>query len=334
MSINKTQLVNELGNYFRVNNKLVKSFVYQKRVTSQFFKPIYKVKGEFPALSSVTGRVIQAFQSVWNEVGETQFTANKLTNSHLKVNYPIIPDDIEASWLAELDANNQRLSERPITQYILEKELMPAIARDQEYLFGRGDTSNSDVFLSSMNGLVKIFYQGQRDADNPMYNILLPTPTPSNEVANVEAFEEAIPYPFYDNYDMPIFMSSRKLMAYKRDYRNEFGSNFIIAEGFEKVQLEKSYLTGRQLIGLPSLNGTDIMFMSPAENMLRLQDIIVDPIINDIQILDYKVKIFMDWWDGLGFWSNQMVFVASYPAASDITASGLKSDNDTYYPNA
>ena len=46
------------------------------------------------------------------------------------------------------------------------------------------------------------------------------------------------------------------------------------------------------------------------ENFLRLIDIADANVLNDVQVLDYTMKIFGEFWEGVGFWSNQLVVVA------------------------
>jgi hypothetical protein len=77
------------------------------------------------------------------------------------------------------------------------------------------------------------------------------------------------------------------------------------------------------------MEGSNIIFTTPNENFLLLTDDLDGngPKVTDIQIQDYDVKIFMEWWMGLGFWTNQMVLVSVYSGSG----SGLSSEHSTYY---
>jgi hypothetical protein len=92
----------------------------------------------------------------------------------------------------------------------------------------------------------------------------------------------------------------------------------------------RTILGDRELIGLPGLNGSDVIFATPDENFLRLIDINDEPVITDVQSQDYDVKIFMEWWEGVQFHTNQMVVVG----VVDGTVSGLGAPDldEKYYP--
>ena len=59
-------------------------------------------------------------------------------------------------------------------------------------------------------------------------------------------------------------------------------------------------------------------------------DVFDKPQITDIQVLDYKLKIFADWWLGYDFAINEIVFVAVF----DGSERGLENAvlNELYYP--
>jgi hypothetical protein len=87
----------------------------------------------------------------------------------------------------------------------------------------------------------------------------------------------------------------------------------------------KTRLGKRTIVGLDNLND-DTIFSTPDGNMLKLTDIFDFPQVTDIQKADYKLKIFMEFWLGYGFWVNQWVFVSTTSAGS-----GLGAQNSTYY---
>jgi hypothetical protein len=319
-----TAIRTELGNYFRVNSKEVRAMVYQEPQLAQYTRPITKVKGKFPAIHSVTGHVVQGFQAVWNEMGETKFRVNPLVNYHQKVNFPITPSEIESSWLAELDQLDLKLEQRPISQYIVEKELKPRVIADVEDLSVNGvyDANDLGTYGKAMNGLKKILSDGIADGTNPMYKIPLAPITASNIVAQVEIFEDLIPITV-NNFMTKIYMSTKNKRRYMKNYRDTFGRNMDYTKG----QAVMTYTGDREIIGIDALNGSDIMFATPDSNFLQLKDLVEPPTVTDIQILDYKVKVFMEFWLGYGFWMNQLVIVS----VSAGSGSGLTTDNETYF---
>ncbi len=324
LGIDITQIATELGAYFRVNNKEVVQMVYQEAQVAKYMRVITKVKGRFPASHSVSTNVIQGFTTTWAPLGITKFKVNELTAYHQKVNFEIVPADILNTWLAELYTEGQTPEQQPISQYIAQKELYPKVVSDIEYLSGHGayDAADLGTFGKSMNGLHAILTTGRTDTKNPMYVVGMNALTDTNIVDEVTNFERKIPTNVR-RFVTKIFMSTANLERYMLAYENTFGRNI----NFTADQEMKTRLGKRVIIGLDCLNGYDDIFATPDNNFLKLIDVFDAPAVTDVQRLDYKVKIFMEFWLGIGFWMNQMVIVNTTVGSG----SGLNTDNDTYY---
>lgn len=328
MAINATQLRQELGDYSRTNNKEIRSMAYQKSVTAKYMRLVASVKGKFPALQAITGHVVQGFKAVWAPMGTTEFRVNPLVNYRQKVNYPVKPDDIHASWLAELYSENKKPQDMPISQYIINQQLMPKVVADRELLICKGkyDAQNLGVFGKSMNGIVEIITQALVPGnDNPVFQVPLVAITSSNITDQVTEFEQAIPEPLKDLLTR-VFMSKSNLEKYRIDYFKKYG----VYPGYTDNKGYKTILGDRELIGLPGLNGSDIIFSTPDENFLRLIDINDEPVITDVQAQDYDVKIFMEWWEGVQFWTNQMVVAGI--VGGTVEGLGSSALDEKYFP--
>lgn len=328
-----TQLAQELGNYFRANNRAIIAAIYQKSVTAKYMRTIPAQQGKFPALQSITSDVVQGFTAVWTPMGVTEFKVNPLVAYQQKVNFPIIPAQVLNSWIAYLYEENKKPADMAISQYIIDQELMPKVVSNRETLIGKGqyDATKLGVFGHSMDGIQAKINQGT--ADGSMFQVPIATPSLSNMVDGIEAFELNLPEELKPLLNK-IYMPQNLVEAYRLDYRNKHGlmPTYTLEDGM------RTFLGQRQLIGLPSLNGTSIIFATPDQNFLRLIDIVDTAVITDVQVLDYQVKIFMEWWEGVGFWTNQMVVVA-VPAG---THKGLGTGADAvadaaattkYFPN-
>jgi hypothetical protein len=328
MAINATQLKEELGAYSRNNNKEIRSMAYQQSVTAKYMRLVASVKGRFPALQAITGHVVQGFTAVWTPLGLTEFRVNELVNYRQKVNYPIKPDDIHGSWLANLYSENKKPQDMPISQYIINDQLMKKVVADRELLICKGkyDAAKKQEFGKSMNGVAEIIRQALVPGnENPVFQVPMVAITSSNITDQVTAFEQAIPEPLKDLLTR-VFMSKSNLEKYRLDYFKKYGAYPTYTEN-------KGYTTilgERELIGLPGLNGSDLIFSTPDENFLRLIDINDEPVITDIQAQDYDVKIFMEWWEGVQFHTNQMVVAG----VVDGTVKGLGDAalDQKYYP--
>lgn len=327
--INVTQVATELGAYVRMNNKDVKSWFYKApSILFQYCRTISKVKNKFPSFHSITDHVVQKFASTWNEVGITKFRVNELVAHWIKVNYPIIPSDIEASWLGEMNEEDRSLANKTISQYIMNNELKPKVEEDICDLVVNGNIDSADAYIQSMDGIIQVISDGLANTDNPMYKILLSaTPTDSNIVDITTEFVKKLPKKARRSIEA-IFMSTQNLDRYRERYEAQFGtSNLITLE-----QVTKSRIAGIPLVGIDELETSNLIFCTMKGNMVKLVDSFENPPqVTDIQTLDYKVKIFMEGHLGINFLINQAVFVAVFTG----TSSGLgdATENEMYYIN-
>lgn len=329
MDISKLQTA--LGNYARVNSKEIHAMIYG--VTSPIFdaaRTITKVKGRFPAINSITTNVVQGFIAEWNEVGSTKIRPNELVAYHQKINFPIIPSEIEASWLGEMNEEDLDLASKSISQYIIKNELTPRAADDVRSLIVNGDydANNLGTFGKSMNGLVKVIQLGVGDSDNPMYRIPLSGPfTESNMLDNVKLFETKIPKKLRRSIKA-IFMSTTDADKYKIDFLNTYGTAVILKDtmGGDPNML-RSPIANIPIVGIDEWPENGNIWATVDGNLLKLIDRFNGPTITDIQKQDYKLKLFMEFHLGVGFWTNQLVFVGM-PGGS---SSGLISGESSLY---
>jgi hypothetical protein len=322
--MNLTQLRTELGAYLRANQKQIRPWIYQLPNLLPQLKKVTKIKGRYPAINSVITHVVQGFQAVWNPIGTVTVKVNELKSFHQKVNFKITPSEIENSWIAELNDKNLSPEQRPISQYIIENELKPRVVADLEDLLINGirDENNLATYGKSMDGLLKILNDGINNVDNPMYRLrLAQTPDTSNIVDVVTEFEKKTPN-VVRRYIKKIYMSTNMADDYALRYEDLYGLKPTYSDNDRMLTRLRKW----EIIPLDEMDGSNIMFATPEGNFLALVDDENPPAITDIQVLDYDLKVFMEFWLGIGFYSNQMVIVSTYTGGS-----GLVADNDTYY---
>lgn len=329
-----SQIIAELGK-FLTNNQEVRNTVYQKAQVTKYTRKITKVNGEFPAFHSVLGPVIRKFSTVWQGTGTTNFRVNKLENFHFKVNHPIVPANVTATWLAETKYDESKgMPEQTIAQYILEKELMPAIIRDLEKAIGQGDTASVDQILETMDGLTTLFTRGISNtsgSEGGMFRIPIAggAITISNALDTVQTFEDTLDEaaPQISDEITKIFMSSINRRKVLRDDKATNGKDTDYMKDGRKF----TYEGNREIIGLDCLNGTDWIFATPDNNFLELMNINKgqEPRLTDIQKQGYELWLFFEWWLGIAFWTDQLVFVSNF--ANAVKGLGTAADDILYY---
>lgn len=325
--ISTSQLQQLLGAYNRKNNREVVPFVYGSgSQLAAHCKTLTKVNGKYPIPQAVGDHVVQAFRPVWDEMGGVEFRANELTAYRQKVNFPIIPDDVYASWIGDLYTEGKKPEEMPISQWIMQRHLGPKVKDDVRELEIKGVYgANNQAFGASMNGIVKVLADGVASTDQPMFRVPINNLTESNIVDEVIRFEKIVQKmaPNVTPFLKKLFVSKAVATNYKLKYEQLYGVNMdYTAQGGLK-----SKVLGLEIIGLDYAPDT-LMFTTAENNMLRLIDTIDSqaPAVTDVQTVDYKVKVFMEFTLGYGFAYNQMVFVATYSGAS-----GLAANHGLYY---
>lgn len=327
MGINVSQVVTELGNYHRKHNQEINQIPHQGSEIDGLVKVITKVQGRWPSFHSITDRVVQGFKPEWQEMGTTKFKVKELKSYHHKVNFGLVPADILNSYVAFMYNEKKKLQDMPLAKFVFDKELPPKVANDRNYLYGNAeyDAANaSGQFGKSMNGMKKLLADGV--ANGKMFQIPLQVFSDSNMVAQFEAFEDGIPDMLMKS-GMKIYCSKKNAKRYRQDYRNRYGAN----TDYSKDQTLKTYSEDMVIHGLNFLNGTDYIFATVDGNWCRLIEQIDEAVVTDIQVADYKVKIFMEWWDGLDFAIDQLVFVG-VPGGNQLGL-GSAADNALYYPD-
>jgi hypothetical protein len=119
-------------------------------------------------------------------------------------------------------------------------------------------------------------------------------------------------------------MSDSMALTFADEYEQTYGTNVnYTAEGNMKTPLTKM-----EIVGLPNIPD-DIMFTTVDGNLVRLIDVQDKPAVTETQTLDYKLKVFMEFFLGYDFLINQLVYVAVF----DGSERGLENaaQNALYY---
>lgn len=296
---------------------------------NRYAKPLAKVKGNWSFPSVFLGSVVQAFSDKWTPFGEAQFRNKVLKNFHQKVNFPVNPYDIYGSWEEKLYEEDKKPADMPIAKYLtdmLAKRITAELANIT--ITGVYDATNvgstSPVASKSMNGLNKVVDLAVASTTDKVFYIPVDAALLNTLPARVDAFEKGLP----QGANVPaIFMSLGEFQDYVM--QRETPANEVI--DYTKGYRVKSRF-GRDIIGVPGL--TPGRFLAWVDgNLFRLYDRKDNPaMIDDVQVQDYTMKVFIQWHLGYDFAVNQYLYVETHDA--DIER-GLNdaAQNELYYPN-
>lgn len=314
MSIVKTNLVTAFGDYY-INegqnmNRLL-SALRTKSVTAGYAKPIIHDGEVFRFSNVILGEIVQGFQKAFTAKGDATFEPNEIRLRNAKVDVNLYPDDVKGSWLGFLGSlTDDERKNWPIVRYLMEQEVIPQIQEDMElkaYFTGSyvaPTPGTPGTAAGTMDGLKSILDAGIADAS--MQNNAL-----SSAITEATAFEMV--EEFVDNFEdklatvpMRVYMDPKVLRWYHRDKRNTHGVD--VNYNAEKPVVD---FTNVELIGLPSMAGQKYIWATPNENFIHLRRVngMKKPKVEEAQ---RNVSLMLDWWEGLGFGYNELVYVSTW----------------------
>lgn len=301
----------ELGPYLSQGNNLdVLQELYQGFTTSKHLNWKRAVTEYKAVESEATDHVIQQFKKEWSPRGGAKFIPLKIKNYRHKVDFAINPAEVGESWLFHLYDESLTPDQMPITRYIIDKVLLPKIGEDMEFITGKAKfVENSDKTEETMNGIETQLVEAKKTLDKHINffktekNLL--EATDAEVLAVIDDFVASIA-PLYKSKQMPVFMSADVYLKYKRAYKAKWGEK----SGTEKVNFgeDRVDFSNCYLQTLDCLHGSPIVFSTPPQNFVGLRHKNPPQFITDIQKHDREVRIYIEFWYGIGFMLGQAVF--------------------------
>lgn len=294
-----------------IQNKLATKADFARATTvtvDQYCRKVTKIKGTYQVLQSIMSHVVQGFSSTWTELGEFSVSDKTLKNYRQKVNFGFVPADVLSTALADWYEEDKVPTDKMIAKVIAEW-ILTQVQDDMELLsmIGEYDAASLDEFGFSLNGWNKILELALANVVHPVYKIPLDAFTDSNVYDQFLAFERGLPK-ILKNKIEHIFVSENTLERYTVKYMDKFNNS----PNFKDENKTKSPLGKRHLVGLPNLTD-NMIFCTINGNMLNLIDVIDNPPkFTDVQVLDYKVKMFMEFCKGYDFLINEAVCVGDF----------------------
>lgn len=313
MAITLTDIKSEFGSYYLAGGQGEKDLVqqlYQKGVTESVFSTRVLAAGQtrYEGAESTITRLLQPFQKSFTPIGTVGFKPIVIEMAHMKVDFKEYLSDLEASWLGFLADSNKKVTEYPFVRWLMEKHILPKQEEDYElneiYTGVKaaptsGTAGNAGTSIDGIKKVINDYVDGGR-IDTISTGALETNPV--DFVAQIEDFVDAINAK-YRNKQMPLCMSPTLARRYDRGYQEKYGKNMNYTENTGR----KIEFTPQTIIGLPSMEGSDKIWMTPSENAVRIINGSV-PTWEIGQFSERQVSIFADWYKGFGFLIPEVVF--------------------------
>ncbi|WP_312139490.1 hypothetical protein [Sphingobacterium sp.] len=316
----------EFGTYLSQNgnNLEIVRQLFTGFSSSKYFKTVPAVT-EHRAVQAQINSVVQKFTPKWTPKGNTKFTPLVIKNRRHKVNVPIIPAEVLDSYLFHLYDERLSPDQMPITKYIWEQLIYPQILDDIELrMIFKGkyvevtDPNTATDPEDGMDGIETILVEQKALGAASKINFTSETINWDTATAQqiLDFFENFVDdlTPLYKNKKMNIYVSPEVYRKYQRAYKKVWGQNSGQDGDFGTAKIDYSVNT---LVSLDGMSGSPIVFSTPAENMVKLRHKNEVPlVINDVQKHDYEVRLYGEFWLGVGFQIAEAVF-AYVPASYD-----------------
>ena len=306
MSITKTAIVSEYGAYYIAggqNEQRLKRLLLFGRETTKLATEVKTDDTVYRLAQSNMSSLVQSFQKSFTPKGDVTFTPNPIEVFKMKVDMEIYPDDIEDNWLGFLASNSLSRKEWPIVRYILESHAFGKIAEDMELneyykgVYAAPAAGVAGVNGTAMNGLKKTL---QSAGISRLTMSALDAATIYDQIE--AAFEQI--GEVYQNTEMVVAMSPKWARAFLKDKR---GLGYYTIDGASKIDNRLDFAPAA-VVGLPSMIGTDDIWITPKENFLHITKKGENSAKVNIEEAKRCVNVMTDWYEGLGFGIKQLVW--------------------------
>lgn len=349
-TIDTQELKKEFGKYVASNRLEILKGLFGQTESTQYMSTIITDKTEVRAnQASIIGSVLQQFVPVWTPSGKAKFTPLTIKNFKCKINVPIIPSDIMEDILGYMyDEQASQLQSMPVVRYILFQLIFPKLDEERELALAQGEyvenepDGNGDYTASSpmetMDGyltqIVKKFVADYEQADVTKLSGIRwlqkgvqidPAEKNVRTVIDAAVKEVADKYPLYAKKAMKVHIDPVLADAYRREYLEEY-KWLKNQDGTHKNDIDFSNFTFAECEGM---RGTGCFFITPKENFKHLMSHNPQNVTLRFQEQDYMVKVFGEWWEGVGFWMAEALFAYVSPEFAEVEPISSNETNES-----
>lgn len=311
------ELVTAFGNYYVKGqnnmNRLVKKMMQgSETLNLPGIRHINSTETVYQSSNVETTEVIQGYQHSFTPKGDTEFHPNVILLRPMKVDKQIKPDVCWDNWLGFLSADNLSPKDWPFVRYVMEQLVSGQIENDREMKLvytGQYQAPTEGTAGDAVNAMdgFKAILTAAAAADHvyPIHKV------PNIGVLNkddifdqVENFDIAIPG-YLKNEKMYIFMAPEMATWYFRKLRELGYYDVSSASGLSDYVDRTNHLVK----GLPCMSGTTDIWATLPGNILHLTKRSSKNF--DMQPFHRDVDVMCDWWEGLGFNDNDLVFAST-----------------------
>lgn len=305
-------IITEFGAYYMKNQSNMARIIRQinqPSLTDSVMTPYLTDDTVYRASEGRMTRVLQPFQKAWTPIGTLTLLPVAISMFKQKVDNQEYPDDLEGTWLGFLAGDQIDRKQWPFVRWYVEEYLLPQAKEDYEMnevwagVYASPTPGVAGAAGTAMNGLRKtINDQVTAGRITPITTGALSADA-KTFVGQVEAFADAINKKYW-SVPMQLCMSQANERKFFRGYEEKYG----LYTNYQNNTSGGVRFTNITIIGLPSMNGSSKIWCTPKNNALKLGKKTQNMNNVHVESVDRLVKMFTDWWSGVGFVIPELVF--------------------------
>lgn len=247
-------------------------------VTMEYVNVIPGIKGtQNVNLLSETLSVQTGTTCGWNNAGQVTFTTAPVTVAALKVNQSLCLQQLNTLWLGQYLNAGSYNETAPFEQAIIDLQTKQIKRYNEDLLWNASSATTAfsgyKELLANTAGVIKL--TGQTALCSVTGSNA--TEKANNVLAQIDNMIASLDRNVYDRDDIVIFMSQSQFKCYLTAIRNV--NNFYIDSSENKLGSVYSVYhpqTNYKVVGVPGLNGSNLIAMAPSQYFLCGVDLTSD----------------------------------------------------------
>lgn len=310
-TITSSQVVTDFGAYYRnegQNDSNIHDTLREGFDSTEVFTVVETEDTVLREVNVAYAEVLQAFQTAFTPKGGVTFTPKAIPLFNVKVDQSFYPDALKNQWLSFLTSENLDRTTWPFVRWFIEKYVMGQIKADLEKnlygaVYAAPTAGTAGAASASFDALKKIINAAITAGTITTIATGAPSSTPATWAGQVEDFCKLIPE-LYWNTPMSINMSRALALRYKQGRRIKYNSNYSqVAEAMAVQDFEQNIVKG-----FGSMTGVTKIWGTPKQNAILAFKGGSNQSIVEVEKVDRLVKVYTDFWIGLGFIQDSLVF--------------------------
>jgi hypothetical protein len=310
--MNVTDLKAEFGAYYQAGSQNVKDLVkqiYFKSETDALFTTVDTDDTVIRRSSAQMGRLLQPFQKKWSPTGTLTFSPVEIKLYPMKFDFEDYPDELVESWAGFLTDNNLNRKEWPFIKWLISEHILEGTEQDYELnevfegvYAAPGTPGTAGAAGTAMDGIRKILNDHiTAGRITPIATGALST-DPVTFVGQIEAFC-AVVDERYRFEKMNLVMNKTLAARFKTGNRLKYNMSYSQVDDLITVV---DY--NKTVVGVSSHKTSAKIWMTPKINAICGRKGKKNEKAVNIEGLDRLVKIYSDWFKGVGFIIPELVF--------------------------